>query len=231
MSKTLLVRGYTCIICKKWFDNKENYDEHSENCAPNLFSMIQNLSLRIDTLEKDNIELKHRISSLKNIETRKGAKEIFEVLKECPKPSIAFKDWVELLLTLVQEKLNVVFENDLLHGINDVLKTGVENIETIPLIVFDRKPNSFYCYDETGNWSLIQISDFDNIIGRISYRFLVEFNRSWYQPNIKKIQESEEYKDLYNNYYIKILGGNRISDESRCQRVRNTLYNLIKHKE
>ena len=70
---------------------------------------------------------------------------------------------------------------------------------------------------------------FDELISRICYRLLTEFKKCWYDVNIHKINTQEEYKNLYNSYYMKILGGNnKISKESFNNRIKSYFYNLIK---
>ena len=60
--------------------------------------------------------------------------------------------------------------------------------------------------------------------------FLLQFNISWYQPNIQNIKNFEEYKNKYDSYYLKILGGNRISNEVRHNRIQQYFYKLIRER-
>jgi len=234
----ICVKGYKCIACNKNFTKETEYSEHftrtnvctikgtpvshsnySIDYLDKLVSMVNDLTVRVDRLEKENAELKRK-SVMKNSE-----KTINELLETQPSPSISFKEWVELILSDVPTHLEVVFNDSLLAGMNSVLKTTLENI---PILAFKKKSNAFYYYDDDQGWVLLETSEFDKILGRISYRFLVAFNKDWYQPNIGNIQASEEYKSMYNSYYMKILGGTRMSDESRFNRVRYAFYNLIK---
>jgi hypothetical protein len=64
---------------------------------------------------------------------------------------------------------------------------------------------------------------------QISRHFIVEFRNCWFLINEEKINTEELYKDMYINYYQKILGSeSKMTDEVRYQRVRQTLYNNIK---
>ena len=193
-----------------------------------LLNMINDLRIRMDKLEEENIELRKKLSVENRhmaLKMKKSEITINELLESNPIPSISLKDWVEVLLSQVPTHLEIVFNDSLLDGINSVFKSNSENL---PIIAFKKKSNTFYYCDDIKGWILLETSEFDNIIDRISYRFLVAFNKEWYQPNIENIKHNEEYKNMYNSYYMKILGGTRMSDESRRNHVRNTFYRLIK---
>ena len=227
--KKLVINGYKCFNCQDNFSDISCYDTHIKVCASNktLLLLIEQLSGRVEQLEKDRDNWKRILRLCDNKPVSSKKMEIIELLNTMPPPTLGFNDWISNMISSVEHHLEVVFSNDLLTGMNAVFKDSV--VESIPIVAFDKKPNVFYYYDEKSpGWTLLENGDFDQIVSRLGYRFLVEFNRCWYQPNVKKIQESEEYSNLYNRYYINILGGNRISDESRCQRIRQAFYNLIK---
>lgn len=191
--------------------------ESSDHDIRELYEIIKNLTKRIEVLENEK-------------EYPKGkTNQIQKTLQEFPPPSISFVDWMNNLLEKVEQYLETVFNNDLLHAIKKTMENSLSNNENLPIIVLDKKPNTFYYYNEEGNWILLENTDFDiKISNRIAYRFLFEFNRIWYQKNAQKIKESEEYMDLYNDYYLKILGGNRMSDDSRNQKIRKYFYGILK---
>jgi len=182
-----------------------------------LFTMIQDLSQRIDLLEKENQELKQLVGKDSNL----FKKRIVNMSDTLPIPQNSFEEWAEKTLSLVGSQLNTVFQEDLLTGINAVINHSVSQCDVLPIAVFDRKPNNYYYYDND-SWKPLEISGLNHFIGRIAYRFLVEFKTGWYTPNIKNIQERDDYKVMYNSYYMNILGSNRMTDESRNQRVSKT---------
>jgi hypothetical protein len=184
-----------------------------------LYEIIKNLTKRIEVLENEKEHPKGK------------SNKIQKMLRERPPPSILFVDWINKILKNVENYLESVFENDLLYAIKKTLENSIyDNNENLPLIILDKKINTFYYYNEEGNWVLLENTDFDiKISNRIAYRFLYDFNRLWYEKNIDNIKNSEEYKNLFDNYYLKILGGNRMSDDSRNQKIRKHLYGLLKH--
>jgi hypothetical protein len=194
--------------------------------------MINKICERVDSLEKENQYLKEQMKKILETNEHKNGKntpqKMIDFLEEQPPPSISFNNWIEHTLSLVQHNLDVVFKNDLLTGINTVLTDSINNYTYLPIAVFDRKPNTFYYYNDDEKWTILDLLDLNKFIGRIAYRFLVDFNLHWYQPNIKNIKGSEEYQSMYNSYYLNILGGHRLTDESRNQRVKNAIYMLLK---
>ena len=197
-----------------------------------ILNMIQQLSQRVDFLETENNCLKDQIkrifdSNEKNV-GKNTPQKMISILEEQPSPSISFNNWIEHTLSLVKENLEIVFKNDLLTGINSALTDSINSYTYLPIAVFERKPNIFYYYNEEEQWTVLELSDLNKFIGRIAYRFLVEFNINWYQPNVKNIKESEEYQSMYNSYYLSILGGHRLTDETRNQRVKNAIYLSLK---
>jgi len=189
--------------------------EDSEHNIGELYEIIKNLTKRIEVLEN---EKEHPKGKTNRIE---------KTLRELPPPSILFVDWVNTILNRVEFYLEIVFNNDLLFAIKKLLTDS--NTENLPIVVLNKSSNIFYYYNEEEKWILLENKDFDiKIINRINYRFLFEFNRLWYEKNVQNIRDSEEYSNLYNDYYLKILGGNRMSDDSRNQKIRKHLYGILK---
>jgi len=190
----------------------------SDHNIGELYEIIKNLTKRIEVLENEKEHPKGK------------SNRIEKTLRELSLPSLLFVDWVNNLLNRVEYYLETVFNNDLLFAIKRLLSDSIStDRENLPIIVLNKKSNTFYYYNEEGNWTLLENTVFEiKIINRINYRFLSDFNRLWYEKNAEKIKNSEEYSNLYNDYYMKILGGNRMSDDSRNQKIRKHLYGILK---
>jgi len=188
-----------------------------------ILTLLQSLSNRVDNLENENRELKDLLG---NTRSTAAIKKIINLVESLPIPPISFDKWADKTLLLVENKLETVFENGLLEGINSVISESINESGELPIAVFNRRPNNYYYYQDD-SWKPLELSVIDHFIGRIAYRFLVEFKRCWYVPNLDNINKREDYKIMYNSYYMNILGG-KMTDESRNKRVKNTLYMLIK---
>ena len=188
-----------------------------------ILTLLQSLSNRVDNLENENRELKDLLG---NTRSTAAIKKIINLVESLPIPPISFDKWADQTLLLVENKLEIVFKEDLLTGINSVINDSINDSGELPIAVFNRRPNNYYYYQDD-SWKPLEMSVINHFIGRIAYRFLVEFKRCWYVPNLDNINKREDYKIMYNSYYMNILGG-KMTDESRNKRVKNTLYMLIK---
>lgn len=182
-----------------------------------LYEIIKQLKKRIEILENEKEHPKGKTN------------QILKVLKERSPPYTIFSEWLNNILDKIENYLDCVFNNDLLYAIKKLLNDSLYDKDNIPIIILNKKPNIFYYYNDDNEWVLLENTDFDiKISNRIAYRFLYEFNRLWYEKNIQKIRETEEYNNLYNDYYLKILGGNRMSDDSRNQKIRKHFNQILK---
>lgn len=244
--------GYKCITCSKEYKEKFNYDRHVVCCeflcksrreqineietnesipTPlEMYRLIQELAIRNERLEKELSKLKHLQKKKINI-----VEWLNSVEQKPNNPTISFLEWVNKdVITKIHEVLEIVYSNDLLTGINHLFDKVLENTTIcFPIRAFENKSGVFYIYKkgETtgGEWQQITNVDFDKILSQIGHQFIVEFKKHWYIPNQERVETDEHYKDLYINYYQRILGGNeRISEEVRFQRIRQTLFHKIR---
>jgi len=241
--------GYKCDFCTKEYKEKFNYDRHTTCCeflcksrreqindievnekipTPlEMYKLIQELALR-------NSKLENEISKLKHLQKKKI--NIIEWLQKTQHPSKTFIGWINSdVIVKIKDVLEVIYSNDLLTGFIKLFDIVIENSkDELPIRAYENKAGVFYVYkksdsDANGSWRQITNSDFDKILEQIGRQFIVEFKRIWFDPKQDLIESDENYKDQYINYYQRILGGNeRISDESRFQRIRQSIYNKIK---
>jgi hypothetical protein len=233
---------YPCKHCGREYKEKFNHDRHVQTCEflsktrreqdneidsneklptpKEMFLLIQELSIRVNKLEKENVELKNSV---------KRKVKFNDILNQTSKPDFHFNNWCDMMLTRVENHLDTVYKNDLLTATNELFTHFIDNYaDKLPLRAYDIKPNSFYIYDVDKTWTIISTADFDRLLGRISHKFLVDFNRCWFQVYNERMAKEESYKEMYMDYYKKILGGDKISDESRYSRIRHYIYGKIK---
>jgi hypothetical protein len=110
-----------------------------------------------------------------------------------------------------------VFSDNLTSGMIQVFEDTISAsaLDDIPLRVFENKNNSYYILkkndpttaNEANIWVEISSKGFDRYITAVADQFLADFEKYWYNENKEKIDNEEIYKDMYSNYYKKILGG------------------------
>jgi hypothetical protein len=234
---------YNCKFCGREYKEKFNHDRHAQTCEflsksrreqqneidafeklptqREMFLLVQDLSIRITKLEKENTELKQSV---------KRKLKFHDILNQATKPEFTFETWTDMLLDHVEKFLVTVFHHDLLYASVELFQHFLDTYEDrLPIRAYDVKPNKLYIYDTDNVWTPITTEDFNKVLARISHRFLVEFNRCWFMVHREKIETEEEYKNMYMNYYLKILGGDREGgDELRYQKIRSKLYGKLK---
>jgi hypothetical protein len=191
-----------------------------------MYRLIQELAIR-------NNKLENELAKLKQLQKRKI--NIIDWLQKTQHPTVTFIDWINSqVIVKIKDVLETVYSNDLLTGFNRLFDIVLENSAELPIRAYENKAGTFYVYKKTdsepeGVWKQISNSSFDIILSQISRQFVVEFKRIWFDPKQELIESDEKYKDLYIDYYQKVLGGNeRITEEVRFQRVRQAIYNNIK---
>jgi hypothetical protein len=242
--------GYQCCFCKREYKEKFNYDRHKVCCEflcksrreqlneidriekiptpKEMYMLIQELALRNEKLEKEIAKLKH---------VQKQKINILEWLNSTnsTKPKDIFMDWVlQVVYPEIKNILDTVYESNLSIGLTKLFDNTfkIYDLKTIPICAFENKPNVFYIYTKNIDkfeWKILSNDEFNRILSKISHRFIVEFKNNWFIPNESKIENDEKYKDMYIDYYQRILGGNeRISEETRYQKTRHFVYTKIK---
>ena len=247
--------GYTCNFCSRNYKEKFNYERHYSFCEfinksnreqnnvletadtlptqLQMYRWMQELAVRVTKLEKENAKLK---------QVQRQKIDIVNWLNQSIKPDITFHEWIiQYVFKMIPDVLDIVYKNNLLTGFNHLFEKAFNKItmEKSPIRAFDNKPNTFYIYSKVlsetnqenkeNQWTMILNSDFDKYLNQIANHFIVQFRNCWFLVNEEKIETEEAYKDMYVNYYQKILGGDcKMTDEVRYQRVRQTFYNHIK---
>lgn len=246
--------SHHCEHCGKTFRQKFNYTRHVlpceffskakteqdyeiDNSHPlpsqrDMFSLMQHMILRIDKLEKEN-------SRLKTNNNKRKIKVLDYLNKEAyDKPFYNLADWMRhVILPDVKNYLEVVFENDLLTGITNLLTNNVTNSDKlVPFISFQCDKNTFYVYDVekkygTTEWMKIDSHELDQYLCRISKQFIYDFNNVWHKEHDDLIKNDQEYEEKSVHYYTKILGGIKMKDETRYKKIRENVYQTIKKHE
>lgn len=199
-----------------------------------LVSYVKVLGQRIDKLEKENEKLRGCV-------IKKKPDILDQLNADSTIPSLGFKEWMESLE--YSSSIETVFREDLFTGMIEVLEQGVNKVSILdsgdlPLRVFSNKPNQYYVYDidnegdngekeKENKWSLLLNVDLDKWFTYMGKRFLIEF-KAWFDRNEEVIKNDERMSNKYVEYLQKTLGGLKMTEEGRNQRLRQHIYKSIK---
>ena len=172
-----------------------------------MYSLIQNMALRIQKLEKLNTALTQRANKQDNP---------LIILKNI-RPDIVFSQWLKkYMLPDVKNYIQTVFEYTLFDGIIELFKAvfnDVRDQSCIPIQYYSNKQNNIYIYDISAKgkkaWKIATNTDISTYIKIITNEFHNQF-RIWFNNNEDLMGKDEE---LFHTYYQKIL-----SDDKLCTR-------------
>jgi hypothetical protein len=225
---------YECKYCNKSYKQKFNYDQHLSVCdfffkskkekdyeldtmdekipsSREMYALMKHMMLEIDKLKKE-------VAKFKQVQKTTTTINVLDWLNKFPQPRQPFSVWLkETLLPKVHHYLEIVFSDNLTSGMIQVFEDTISAsaLDDIPLRVFENKNNSYYILkkndpttaNEANIWVEISSKGFDRYITAVADQFLADFEKYWYNENKEKIDNEEIYKDMYSNYYKKILGG------------------------
>lgn len=241
--------NYTCNICNKSYKLKHNFDNHVNLCKflsksekeienegdlrsekiPNLFEMFQivkHMSKKINKLE----------DTIKYLKSRDNKQiDVLTYLNEHRKqfPSITFHQWLENdIIMLLPNYLEKVFQDNIIIAVSKLFEDYSLTSKDIilPIYIYQKKnTQNVYIY-ENGKWKEIQNYILDEYIKFICNEFVKVFISNWYEKNKLLIQEHERYKDLFGEYYKKMLGGNYKEEKINLQ-IRNCIKKCFKSSE
>jgi hypothetical protein len=106
-----------------------------------MYSLLQDLVLRVNTLEEENRRYKQLLTRKVNI---------IDWLNNNTPPPMLFSRWLfDVVFPFVKDNLNMVFQNDLLKGIMATLDSALASMDTdqIPLRAFSGRNTAFYIFD------------------------------------------------------------------------------------
>jgi hypothetical protein len=242
--------GKCCPFCSRTYKYKVNYDKHVGYCEfvhktakqareemdvadepeptlKSLFGFIKDLSIRVEKLERENLEVKTAI--LKD----KKKVNVLDWLNDGSRgqpPNQTFTTFVSHFP--IERLLQTVFEKDIMAGVLQCFEVGSLKPEEMPIRTFTNI-GGFYIYDTmeptdlSPRWQKITNSYFDKWIVCIERRFLIEFKR-WCDEKKEEIIKNDEMKERQVLYFQKLLGTGRTSDEGRFHKIRNSLHKTLK---
>lgn len=242
---------HICRFCGKIYIRKKAYTQHILMCEisnqrknndkntdsekniidihvpsnKELYQIIINLNDKYERLREDYDILK------RYVDTRRRKIDILEWLNNNCILDIG-NDFTSIFMNmqLSMKHLNMVFENDYINGIADILSQLGDCLRA-----FTHRDGIFYIYDKNINsttnnnnnitWRIMENSEFDRLIRTIDNKLLFMF-KEWHLKTEKTIDE-DKFSELYIKNLKKIMGGNFKSYE-KTNKIKNRLYKSIK---
>ena len=125
----------------------------------------------------------------------------------------------------------------LLTAFTDLFKNTilVYDENKLPIFVCDIKPTNIYIYKEvteddgskSRKWVYINYAGFDAYLLYLKDMIIVEFNKYWNDNYKDKTDNDDKYKDMYVEHYKMILCGDRLTDDTRNQRLRQNIMKQV----
>jgi len=155
---------------------------------------------------------------------KRQQKNIIECLNTNINTSKKFTEWYSDF-NVTSEDLIIVFRDDLIAGMKNLLKKYIHTEKSIPVSAFTNKPNALYIYtyNEDINYPEWRIMNSDDLsIYSLNRMFIVEFTK-WQRENKEIIESSEQMKDTEINYMIKV-NGMRLTNEKKMTEIKKWMY-------
>ena len=247
---SLCTTSYQCDHCTRQYKEKFYFDRHvatcqflsksarernadidSQECVPSakeMFALVQHLALRIDRLETDNAKLKQNLAQKRKVSIMDWLNDPSGVRN----PTSRFVDWViQEIIPGIPSALSVVFEHNLIEAVAGLFVQAADrtSLNNIPIRTFEHRTNSVYLFGiEESTWTQVPLSRFRHYLGQICHQFIVDFNQHWFLLHQDRIERDETYKDMYTNYFQKILGGGKLSDETIHNKIHGRIHSHLK---
>jgi len=237
-----------CKYCNRYFKFNNLYEQHTVSCKffvrskaqhncdsvahetlpspQEQFKLIQHLTLKVASLEKEMIKLK-------GITVSRKRKVILEWLNSPsgPKPPTPFNLWCKNT-DVIFEHLQSVFEYDITEGMKLSIRDYCAKNIPIPVCAFTQKPGTIYIWSYTEDditcikWRILDAITYSKWIDRVSHRFLETFLK-WQMVNAHTIRATDEDKDQNISNMRKINGCGHNYEEKRRGELRKWIFSHI----
>ncbi len=244
--------NYNCAYCSRHYKDKFYLNRHVATCqflhksdrernadidstettlpsTREMLSLIQTLVLRVDQCENKIAKLTAKLQQNRKINVVEWltSREV--------QPTRCFIDWVrEDMIPRVPDMLEVVYRSDLISAVVQLFtNTCSRSNGPLPIRMFEHRTNVVYLFqkgeEETpASWAAVPAATFDTYIGHICHQFIVEFNIHWYMVHKEEVASDESFKDMYVDYYKRILGGGKYSDDVLFAKIRAQIHSKMK---
>ena len=230
---------HTCKYCGKKYSRITAYERHVIVCetkkldTENLTKSLTNAELteivltlvkRVNTLEKENEELKRYVTK------KKKKINVIEWLKN---NKMVEEDYINYLNEMkskitVDDLRSALSKRNNVEVITSIVMKyfPIEEFRFFPIVSFVQKPGMFYI-NKKGTWCVMQSNEFSAIINTITNRLSKRFNEMMKEDNIN-VGSGGKSDELYLKFLANIIGNDGKIDDDR-RKIKNILFDYFKY--
>lgn len=164
-------------------------------------------------------ELEQKFAKLQSSIITTRRKTIQEYLEQLTPPDKTFAEWTNSI-EITQNALEIVFQNDLKSGIQQVLDIPTSNL---PIRAFSQKPNIFYLYDTDSEWRQMNADEFTKFVNKIE-RKIQRKHEEWVQEYRRENNTSEKAQNEAMAKMAKVHG---FGERPRAPFIKKWLYTQL----
>lgn len=164
-------------------------------------------------------ELEQKFAKLQSSIITTRRKTIQEYLEQLTPPDKTFTEWTNSI-EITQNALEIVFQNDLKSGIQQVLDIPTSNL---PIRAFSQKPNIFYLYDTDSEWRQMNADEFTKFVNKLE-RKIQRKHEEWVQEYRRENNTSEKAQNEAMAKMAKVHG---FGERPRAPFIKKWLYTQL----
>jgi len=236
------VNLYCCALCGNKYIREKTRDRHFILCQikigkPKRKSRVQQeeegiyerlptqreMARLIVNLTYKNDQLEQRVNELsKWVETKKKKIDVVLWLNSSGLvPSFSFNVW-QTNVHIDAAGIQFFLQNDFYSSFVEIFLTFNSHYGTLPLMAFDQKPNTIYCYQ--GVWEVLSNENLIYCFRLVHWRCIKAF-RSWKNTSINNSAEDPEFH-AYNLAIIKWIEKD-FTNLATLNRIKRDIYDKI----
>jgi len=276
MTITNQVPGYyKCGHCALHFKTRARFRAHEATClslkqiraratfAPesdastssmtmnDLFALVQQLTVRLETAEHEIIHLKKQQQQQQRQQQRHQTQihrdNLLQWLNDPALKALTttFSDWLPAMPPITREHLALVFQHGFMDGMCAIIASIISppSGPSYPLSAYDEAPGTLFVYEQQNEcmgapkqaicaWRPMTHAEFERFINRMQKLLMNEFVR-WQQDHTAQLHEPE-FAEKYDANLLKVTGSGKAKSggcsnrDMLMTRMRPKVYAAIK---
>lgn len=220
----------TCLSLKQiraraTFASESDYAHATSTTMHDLFALVQQLAVRLETAE-------HELSILKRQQQRQQLKEqhknpihrdnVLQWLNGTARRPEPFADWLSAMPPIARQHLALVFQNGFMDGMCAIIASIIAPAPAAcALCAYDEAPGTLFVYEKQSHdegapkkavandctWRPITHAEFERFINRMQKLLMNEFV-CWQQENKERWHEPN-FAEQYDANLLKVTGSGK----------------------